>query len=378
MRISRGARLRMTFDYWMAQLLHPTTSRLGFPRMGLGIERRSVQLEEFWKLHLTQSRSRIAAWISESRKLGATEVEVIVLGAGRLLDFDIHHALQHCVRITLVDADPTTIHAWRPLLRRNKKSIRAVTCELTGSLSEWRNQLQALERQSFAEFLAALERWPSPRSTQDIATQLVGSEPDAAGAQRPKPTRLVLSLNILSQLPVMWQDIVFDELRLRFGPLDESQQQAAVLALIRSAGSLVSQHFELLALLRAQQVLLLTDIAALYYEPLASGAANQRFQATAEPPIERVSPWTTKLDAEDWRLHIQTASLLKPEMELASLLAGYDPLALAREFGFALCESALCETAQPQHWLWHIKPAGFENSSEGVVHHVAGLCLRRS
>lgn len=153
-----------------------------FEKMGLGIEARYRRCQQWWDPHLRCTRQFVACHVPVS-------ADVLVLGAGRLLDIDLTALLKTCERVHLCDADPRCIDVWRRTAGRDfGKRVLAYETDCTEILSEWSRGLGAAKRGNLSNFLrgckAPVPKWAA-QSYQGI-----------------------ISLNILGQIPLYWRDRV--------------------------------------------------------------------------------------------------------------------------------------------------------------------------
>lgn len=320
--------------------------------MGLGIERRSERFSSAWEPHFKSSKTQQARWAETvSGKLLA------VLGAGRLFDFE-KALVDKFSGIDLIDADPLCQRNWRGLRRTfPKTAFGFYELELTGALSDWSVEaMRAFRRAEWKQALQTLEKLRPP-SPSPFAGYLRDRRPDA-----------ILSLNVLSQLPVMWQDLLEIALVRRFGREQvKEREQEWLAAFAPSARVLVREHLGDLASADASEILILTDVEYLYYSLLSDGGA-----ALDELPFEwrdgdNGGNWILKPAAEDsvgerWKSEcFRMDALYGVNVENAKLLEVLFP----------------SHTATPmESWLWHIVPETEGRGTHGVVHRVRALSLK--
>lgn len=303
----------MLFRYLAARLRYrghgPAAGR--FLRSGLSLAARSRELADAWAPHYDQCRAAQRRW-------DAAGVDLAILGAGRLADLDAPWLASRFRRALLIDADPASQAHWR---RSGFAEIEPRIGDLTGVIAAWSARLDAAPRSSWS---ATLDR------IRAIAAPADSPMPFAAGA--------VLSLNVLSQLPIAWQDVVERHLQRRFGRGPTRRQEEEWLAAVDSGGAwIVREHLAALARSGARSVLLLTDLD--YAE----------YRHTATPPTHENGEWQAAPGAH---------------VDVFPALYGVDPAAIA---GYTL--------AWQQSWLWHISPLGRESREYGAVHRVGAFAF---
>jgi hypothetical protein len=299
-----------------------------FLKMGLGIEHRARRLAPFWAEHLSRTRAAQARWAQQ-----ASGEWLSVLGAGRLLDLNRADLPPRFKGIRLVDADPLCAAYWRDL----PKLADAVCADVSGCLNEWAVALQNLRT--------------------DWTGTLSGIRGFGASAERAYSTQTdaLLSLNILSQLQIVWQDAVEAFLVERFGRRIVDAREEDWLDALRPGGRmLVEQHLAAMECSNAQFVLLITDVEYLEYRGRVF-----RQDRWGPPPVE----WTRE---GGWRVEDGVTCEVSPALE-----------------GVELDESGLGQWLPSYHlewqdwWLWHIAPLGTEKQEWGKVHRVGAFALRR-
>lgn len=270
-----------------------------FLRGGLSIDERTRRLRAHWSPHHERSRAAQRRW-------EAVGEDLAVLGAGRLHDFDVATLTPRFRRLLLFDADPSCEPAWRKQL--TGVDIEPRIGDLTGCLTRWQRVLDG-NRTGWADTLR-------------LAAGILDASRD-----RPMPfaADAVLSLNLLSQLPIAWQDTVEEHLTRRFGRARVKSNETEWLAAVEPGGRwIVEQHLRALAESRATHILLITDIE--YHDHEDRGA----------------------------RIVVQPA--------LYGVPVGLDGYTLAWQ----------------ETWLWDISPLGAECDDYGSVHKVGAFAFRRN
>jgi hypothetical protein len=294
-----AARLRYRDDASMASYL----------RAGLGIEIRARKLAVHWRPHQDRSREAQRRWVGES-----SGGRLAVLGAGRLLDFE-HALAKRFEHLRFVDADPLC----QPFWKRQHPWHEPVIADVSGCLSIWASVLP--RKASWAETLAVIAQQRAP-----VPTAAWLRDCDA-----------ILSLNLLSQIPIAWQERVEAHLHQQFGTgLIKGREEEWLAAVEPGARSLVEAHLAMLDQSGARDVLLITDLAYIDYQGQLR-YSRSRF----DPP-----PDIRGFEAED-------------------ALYGIEYPALSNY-----------QRTDAQEWLWHISPQGLESAGKGSVHRVGSFAFR--
>ncbi len=295
--------LLASLRYLTARLRHRDVPA-AFLRTGLGIEIRARKLATHWRPHQDRSRQAQSRWPAHGRRLA-------VLGPGRLLDFE-HSLAQRFEHLRFIDADPLC----QPFWKRRHPCHEPVIANVAATL-----KLPA--RMSWSETLTA------------IAAQRAGH----VDAPWLRNCDAVLSLNLLSQIPIAWQDRVEVHLRRQFGAAFlQAHEEEWLTAVGPGARSLVESHLAMLDQCGSRDVLLITDLA--YIEYRGSRTYSRR---RWEPP-----PDLHGAEAEDALYGLGTPALPN-----------------------------YVQTEADQ-WQWHISPQGLERRSSGWVHAVGSFAFRKT
>ena len=367
-----------TFRYSYHGLKNPEARDLGFIDMGFGIESRQRRLAPYWMPHLSRCREIILSWLAENIDALQPKPSLTVLGAGRLYDIDLPRAATLCSRIDLIDADPSCDWHWRKTIRRIKEcQVRRQILDLTGVLSLWHKALAyQIEPRQWDACLVRI------RDIPQLSCSLFPEsyEPPRSSLALIEPSDFILSLNILSQLPLVWQGLVERALHQVYEPDQLKSRQEEWLDAARVGGEiLVRQHLRDLGLSASRQIMLISDVEYAHY----SSPIRYTAKGPDRPPV-------TWLPAEGDRA-LQTAatghgswqedkellhrhgradglnSSNQHTCEVFNALAGFD-LEDNSQLGALLPDY---ETSQPLSWLWHISPQGLESQRRGVLHRVA-------
>ncbi len=290
--------------YYFHALRHPRQK--DFISQGLGIEARQQKTDGTWQPHLERCRSLQTRGFSH----GIGE-DLVVLGAGRLYDFAAESAAAIFSRIEFVDYDPGCVYAWKNF----QKSRPHISCKY-----------------SLRDITSVLEAWTvrlaGARTLSEIEQVLCSLEASAVwnGVSEAAP-RTVLSLNLLSQIPLYWRDRVHEILRTRFhldSDDDGSLPEKLESAMQESMRRLETAHLEQLQASEAKVLIVIADTHFNYY---LDEKGPKRTEAALAPEL------------------MDNAGALE--------IAGYKLL-------------------HAENWLWHLMPKGIEDKNYGITHAVSG------
>lgn len=308
----RGLRLQwgLSLSDWIASRFRYRR----FARGGHNLALRYAALTPYWEPHLEATRTAQRGWDVSGKRL-------LVLGAGRLLDFSIELASRF-QEVMLLDADPACGGKWRELGSKLKGRV-AVDYdlrELTVKYDPW--QMHLADRLSRA---APRVRWQAALGT--LAHMIEVPSPHLPHADA------VLSLNVLSQLPIGWQEIVEELLTESFGKkFVKEHEQEWMEALLPSGRTIVEDHFTAIASTRCRHALVITDTDYTEYR----GVPAYSRASYAPPPAQGE--------------HTTWSALCNVELE--AMLPGW-------------------RRRKVSEWTWHIAPMGLESEPYGTFHNVA-------
>lgn len=285
-------------------------------RQGLGIAERERKLHRYWLAHFERSKAAQRRWLEDT-----DGIDLAVLGAGRLFDFASDTLPARFQRVLLIDADPSCADRWRSELRGVELEPRIG--DLTGCIERWQQELSHFH----GDWEQTLEH------VRRIAKPTDHPMPFAADA--------VLSLNVMSQLPIGWQDCVEDFLGRRFGTRNVDGREDEWLSAVEPGAKwIVEQHLAALAASHARSVLLITDME---YAEYRGGPNSVR--------------WSDGTWGADPGLRV----------DVTPALYALDPVAAMRGYTLRWQDS----------WLWDIAPIGIESPNCGTVHRVAAMAFDR-
>ena len=285
-------------------------------RTGLGIESRSRKLAAYWGPHQESTRAAQQRWDARGHRLA-------VLGAGRLLDFD-HASAARFAHLRLVDEDPFCAPFWKA------HPHEPMFADISGCLGGW------------------LESLPVHASWFETLTAIRGKVALPLNPVWLADCDAILSLNVLSQIPIGWQERVEAFLHKRFGEAyTKAREQEWLEAVDPGAHSLVDAHLGMLNESGAKSVLVVTDLA--YVEYRGRAYSRRRWQP---PPVR----WSEGV----WLAEEGV------ECQLSTALHGLDGILLPQY-----------RMLWQNHWLWHIAPQGADAKDKGTVHLVGAFAFER-
>lgn len=222
-----------------------------------------------WSHHLSKSKSVIKDF---TEKYSLSSKDISILGCGSL--FDLPESLlagspsrekQLNRRILFLhDANPHCVRDWNTAQRKNRSNnpnspfLNGTLIDVSGILEIWGDYLihQLSHNYSFKEMIEIIKEISNNYA---LKKNLKRSFIKAS---------LNISLNILSQIPVYWQNLVFNLLRKKFGDKKCKEEEYSILsALLPSSTYLITSHLnELVPERKNQTSLVLTDINYHYIE----------------------------------------------------------------------------------------------------------------
>ncbi len=340
--------LSRTLRYLRGIACFPQQRRLGFLEMGLGIESRHEKFGRYWQSHIEACRSQQQLWLASQTK-PSREASLAILGAGRLLDVAFKDLEKHFAQIALIDGDPLSKKYWKI---KSSASLSKQIIEVSGVIASWAKTLSTNSSPSWEAALSELQSIAENKSPQLPRGPLFQTTQYDA----------VLSLNILSQIPIVWQNVVEDHLKKRFGlSAITAKESEWIQAFVPSAKMLVEQHLADLNHSGAANILLICDIEYARYQSERDYTRSLGLQAPIgwNPEDKRWAPSSTSATPEEIHCELQNA-LYGIELN--------DPAVRARYLDkYTLTSST--------EWTWHIQPQGFERRSSGMIHRVGAFHL---
>ncbi|MFN8392322.1 MAG: hypothetical protein U0136_18660 [Bdellovibrionota bacterium] len=350
--------MRSLLRHFVSAIRYPESHAQGFVAMGKGIAERRKKFSAEWNQHLELTRRAQARWLDGE---GDTPLSrIVVLGAGRLFDVDQDLLASRFREIAFYDADPLCLPAWRTFSARYPKVQTSFhIMELSGALRPWESTFRAKASTSaFDESVAVLRTLTLPERSPFLCS-LEHTHPAA-----------VLSLNILSQLVVMWQNLVERILIENYGAsyVAEHEQQWLE-AYAPSARLLIRQHLQDLGRSEAKKILLISDVEYLHYPQLPRGEHAIPFLWEEQPAASglaqgtwRENPECSQAQSLEWRQSCElTSALLDVNVENEKLR-----FTLLPEY----------QSELEPCWLWLIAPESA--AGEAVLHRVRPIQFKRS
>jgi len=311
-----------------AMLRHPGRVTRRFLTMSLGIERRSRELSIHWTPHLEASKSAQARW-SRDADGGC----VSILGAGRLMDVNIEALALRFARLHLVDADPLAESFWKKQAQHQSSSWQLA--DVSGCFEAWSDAIE----KTAGDWNGVLS------AVRDLPMSVPQSWSCAADA--------IISLNLLSQIPVLWQDILEEILRRKFGREQVRRREEEWLSAIEiPARWLVEQHLAMIHRSGARRILIICDVEYAHYR----GTESFPRSAYRPAPVRWDGIWMADSGVT---------------VEIEPALYGIGPDSFPKwmpSYDLEWSES----------WLWHIAPQGLEETGCGMVHRVGAFAFRRT
>ena len=328
---------------------------------GRGIERSYRLSKPYWEKHFEETRSSIKEWLKTCSQTGELD-SLLILGSGQLLDLDISSLSNNFQNITLYDGDQSAQYQADKKIQHLglEDKVFFHTSEISGVIQNWISHLNSTSRN--LDWAGALHQ---------ISLVVADSEiPNLNGLPLSQFVELqasaIISLNILSQIPLLWQEAIERWLIGRFGTRFVIKNEKEWLdAYLVGAQKLVHQHLRDLMLSPAKSVLLITDLDYLYY----SGTPTfNRFDFQHAPVIFIKGPNLNKswIDARGER---------SSPLSFESVSALY--VVNSEEYLQILATEYKREIALIGSWLWHISPLGIANKKEGEIHRVAAFSLTK-
>jgi len=320
--------------------------------MGMGIERRARRYQNAWETHLKASKRVEEAWLNAT---GLNSERVAVIGAGRLLDFAADAFSEKFREVHFLDADPLATGVWKLFAREHQCAVHSHILEITGRLSIWAKALeQNIRTLEFGDAVTKLAAYGSLPSEVP--------NPLAIFFEKVRPSH-VLSLNILSQLPVMWQNAVERIFIARYGRRITEERESEWLSAYGTSGRLlIREHLETLAASDAKHILLITDVEYFSYPLEGIDIQPERFR------------WSEDADDQRWSYAEEERS-----EAVLNLCENYDAL-----LGVNVENERLLRVLFPNYdlslgdtWFWQIVPRAELRGGRGTLHRVRAFTLSR-
>jgi hypothetical protein len=208
-----------------------------------GIRRRHKKFNTNWSTHLTNSKNCITQWIDS---LENTK-ELQILGAGDLLDFPKTQIIERFNKVYLTDVSLNCLNSWNKLQDMFPKTeLIPVFQDISLIIDSWSKSILNLKSHNLEDYLLYL---------QNIAKI---SPPKAHTFIK---TKNIVSLNLLSQIPIVWQHFIFNFLEKKFNKNKITQSTEKIISAITpSAQQLVDCHLNALIPKNKGSNLIISDI----------------------------------------------------------------------------------------------------------------------
>ncbi len=301
-----------------------------FRRQTKGISQRQRKYRNSWESHLSKTADLSSKILTPCL---AKDKSLTILGSGKLLDFPIDLYHEYKDQITLVDRSQHALKAF------NKNTV---VYDITGQLDSWCHYLDSIETKNFEELLRYLKN--ITETLPIISSPCFRDE-------------VLLSLNILSQLSVYWQDSVLDIFKKKFSNQMLLDKELEIInALIPSSQHLARTHINsLVPKGRHKTSLLFTDTHYIEYLVNSSMIVNDDLFFLKNE----------RCPTQDLNLNFHKPQH-KPHMEVMNALHG---ISIEDEIG------SRCKIELLDQWLWDIVPIHSEKKNAGTKHRVIALKL---
>jgi hypothetical protein len=316
----------LLFRYLAARWKHRGSLDKRYLRMGLGLERRAQALSMYWSDHFSRSRAAQSRWARDCEGRLLT-----VLGAGPLFDFNTPVLCSHFRSFRMVDANPLLTQYWGRL----GVPVEPVLTDITGCVEDWLSAVRT-SRGDWRQIMSLIHDLPLK------PVQAYSAKTDA-----------LLSLNILSQLEVGWQEAIEPVLIEKFGRnFVREHEQEWLEAIRRCSQTLAEQHLAAMERSYARDVLLITDVEYIEY----TGRRYRRNRWEAPPVTWSADGWTAGQGIQYEAIPALEGVELTTEM-FSRWMPSYTLL-------------------WQDNWVWHIAPYGTEPAPHGKLHRVCAFALR--
>lgn len=229
-------------DYLLAKFRERSLFQALIERTGLGIRGRARRFDSAWAPHLAQTKlaqQQLRNTVSERNSL-------LVLGAGELFDFETA-LIEKFSSITFLDANPVCRKIWQRFAKRHPANYEFVIADASGVLEQRIEKLGSTLTGDIS-WTEALKR------IGKIGVEGLRSAPFSGHSA-------LISLNLLSQIPLIWQDAVEEILIKIFGRNFVNAHETEWLqAYGIGAEDLIHRHLKQLADSNAPAILLITDL----------------------------------------------------------------------------------------------------------------------
>ena len=348
---------------------HPQAYSVGFISAGLGEESRFAKAGSCWSDHLTNcylEQDALAYSFSE-----IDQASLSVLGAGRLYDLSQDSLAKAFSKISFFDADPLCLPYWRKFANKYQQNCscsyfvgdfsQVILYWYRGLLEEFstllKGQLPNLE-DKWPLVLEAIEQIPQRDAIEAALDASSFLEKDSADA--------VISLNLISQIPIIWQKIVFRALAKYFpSSWIEKRKGSCLEAISIGASLLLRQHLRDLGISQARSILLIADLEYVNYR--YQGPLKKKLSSTLPVIWSNRSGWLVNPEICGDRLGKDEL-----EYEVSSPFWGlrFEPELISGKYFPSY------NLISQNEWLWHLAPQGSDTKRRGIINRVIAMHLR--
>lgn len=312
------------------EMLHPY---FGFSQQGKRIKKNSSYRDSKWDLHLNNTKEVIRNYLTKTKEISRKK-SIAILGAGSLLDVPEELFKLDSYSIYLQDANPDCTEDWdiKTKIKSEKTTVNYCILDITGQLNQWSSELLHKNPDSLKSALKIIKELETKRTNEAPFIK----------------SNHCISLNILSQLPVYWQDFVFAYLEKKFGKHEVKSEETKILqSLTPSCKVLIQNHLEQILPKKKNDSSLLIADTCYYYTPKNVSASVTDKNITSPLYFKSDAP-VLKVEEQDALFSISLNSWHK---EISKYI-----------------ETNLIDT-----WVWNIR----NDRKQSIFHKVSAIEYRR-
>jgi hypothetical protein len=278
-----------------------TPHEASFADMGLGIRARARRFSAQWAPHLRCSRDFI-----ERNSRGDTAI----LGAGRLFDVPVAE-LAARGKVYLIDNDPGAVGSWRKIC--DSEAIFGLQQDVSGIFREFNLALKDFFKRFSTRDDAALI---------DFVADFTARASSSDGLKLPEQPETIVSVNLLSQIPVYFIDELCTATAKFWGFSPTVPPPEAINGAYRAFGEMLQrQHLKMLAKSGARRVIVITDLEYYYYLPKEPRWQVEEGLYLEENFIPKLLCQMTGIGTDTWWWHIVPAGKEAAHGEIHKVLA---------------------------------------------------------
>jgi hypothetical protein len=317
----------------LARCLYYIDPDFGFTSQGRKIRNNANNKRYGWNPHLTKCKKIVSDFIRSDTK----NKRLSILGAGSLLDIPIEVFNSHYKVIYLQDANPSCLSEWSKFTQTQRLKPRIEPCllDINGDISVWSKMCHdQIKHKSLSGALSFLKNLPETNI----------KKPAFINAES------CISLNILSQLPVYWQDFIFRILSRKFGArVIKNNEEEILLALRKTSNLIIKNHLDdILPKKKNHSTLLLTDLKYFYLKKNVSLSLDNN-----ESREKKISDYSLQVKSET-----KTVEVKEQDALFDVVLEAYIEQRLkSRGFTYTIIDS----------WIWEIRKEARTNTNHQVI-----------